>query len=632
MAERTGDLSVRAEGPRRTEVPMVEKRLADLDWKPLLGRSFHPSPLAWEDQMLYFLLPDRFSDGKERDYQDIAGNAVTSGTTPLFNRNKDFENAIQTATDAQKWRDAGGVWVGGTLQGLTSKLGYLRRMGVTALWVGPIFKQVAFQATYHGYGVQNFLDVDPHFGTREDLKTLIKTAHNNGIYVILDIILNHSGDVFSYANGNPTWTGAVYPVQGFNDAKGNPTLPFRPLDLLQFPSAWPDGAVWPAEFQDSSIFTRKGAIQNWDNDPEYLEGDFFDLKDIDLGLGDPDSFSPTAGLDALCEVYKFWMAFADLDGYRVDTVKHMGDGPTRYFASVMHEFAQSIGKENFLLVGEVTGGRVKAFNTVESTGIDAALGIDDVQDKLEYLIKGYRNPIDYFDLFRNSLQVQKDSHVWFRNKVVTMIDDHDQIRKGNNKARFCANDQGEKLILSAIALNLCTLGIACVYYGSEQAFDGAGGNDRYIREAMFGAGFGAFRNRNRHFFDEKNPIYIELAKIVKIRDREITLRRGRQYLRQISGDGGGFGFPFILGSRMQSVVAWSRLFVDQEILLAVNTDPDQPSSAWVTIDNDLHRAGDSLACIYSTDATIIGGIVQIAPKNGKAARLTVPAGGFAIYK
>ncbi len=609
---------------------MVEKRLADLDWKPLLGRSFHPSPLAWEDQMLYFLLPDRFSDSKERDYQDIAGNAVTSGTTPLFNRNKDFENAIQTATEAQKWRDAGGVWVGGTLQGLTSKLGYLRRMGVTALWVGPIFKQVAFQATYHGYGVQNFLDVDPHFGTREDLKTLVKTAHDNGIYVILDIILNHSGDVFSYANGNPTWTGAVYPVQGFNDAKGNPTLPFQALD--QFPSAWPDGAAWPAEFQNSGIFTRKGAIQNWDNDPEYLEGDFFDLKDIDLGLGDPDSFSPTAGLDALCEVYKFWMAFADLDGYRVDTVKHMGDGPTRYFASVMHEFAQSIGKENFLLVGEVTGGRVKAFNTVESTGIDAALGIDDVQDKLEYLIKGYRNPIDYFDLFRNSLQVQKDSHVWFRNKVVTMIDDHDQIRKGNNKARFCANDQGEKLILSAIALNLCTLGIACVYYGSEQAFDGAGGNDRYIREAMFGAGFGAFRNRNRHFFDEKNPIYIELAKIVKIREREITLRRGRQYLRQISGDGVNFGFPFILGSRMRSVVAWSRLFVDQEILLATNTDPDQPSSALVTIDNDLHRAGDTLTCLYSTDSRDIGGTVRVGPRNGKAVQLTVPDGGFVIYK
>jgi glycosidase len=285
-----------------------------------------------------------------------------------------------------------------------------------------------------------------------------------------------------------------------------------------------------------------------------------------------------------------------------------------------------------LLVGEVTGGRVKAFNTVETTGLDAALGIDDVQDKLEYLIKGYRNPSEYFDLFRNSLQVQKDSHVWFRNKVVTMIDDHDQIRKGSDKARFCAADQGDRLIVSAIALNLCTLGIPCIYYGSEQGFDGAGGNDRYIREAMFGGAFGAFRSHARHCFDEENPIYAELAKIAKIRGRELPLRRGRQYLRQISGDGVSFGFPFILGGRMRSIVAWSRLFVEEEILLAVNTDPDRSSSAWVTVDNDLHATGDTLICLYSTDGGKVGGSVTVEPRNGKAVRLTVPPGGFAIYK
>lgn len=611
---------------------MPEKRLQDLNWGPLLARSFHPSPVAWEDQVLYFLLPDRFSNADERGYKDLAGNPVTSGTTPLFDRSHDNGNAIQTEADAATWRGAGERFVGGKLQGLRSKLGYLRRMGVTAIWVGPIFKQVAFQETYHGYGVQNFLDVDGRFGTRDDLVQLVQTAHANGIYVILDIILNHSGDVFSYSNGDPPWTGAVYQVEGFNDALGNPTLPFQRLDLQQFPAAWPDGAVWPAELQDSSMFTRKGHIRNWDYDPEFREGDFSDLKDIDLGLADPDNYTATPGLRALCEVYKFWIALADLDGYRIDTVKHMGDGPTRYFASEIHEFTQSLGKENFLLLGEVTGGRVRAFNTVESTGISAALGIDDVQDKLEYMIKGYRNPTDYFDLFRNSLQVQKESHVWFRNKVVTMIDDHDQVRKGNNKARFCAHDDGEKLILSAMALNLCTLGIPCIYYGTEQAFDGAGGSDRYIREAMFGGKFGAFRSRDRHCFDEQNPIYAELAKIAKIRQKEIALRRGRQYLRQISGDGLGFGFPFIIRGRMRSVVAWSRLFLDQEILLAVNTNPDAATSAWVTIDNDLHRAGENLSCLYSTDSTQIGSLVQVAAKNGKAVFLSVPPGGFVIYR
>ena len=57
-------------------------------------------------------------------------------------------------------------------------------------------------------------------------------------------------------------------------------------------------------------------------------------------------------------------------------------------------------------------------------------------------MKGWRNPNEYFDLFRNSLSERKDSHVWFRNKVVTLFDDHDQVRKGENKARFCADPEG----------------------------------------------------------------------------------------------------------------------------------------------------------------------------------------------
>ena len=148
---------------------------------------------------------------------------------------------------------------------------------MTAIWVSPIFKQVAFQESYHGYAIQNFLDVDPHFGTREDLREMVKTAHQHDIYVILDIILNHSGDVFTYDADRYDW--------------------------------------------------------------------------------------------------------------------------------------QSLGKENFYLIGEITGGRGRAFETVEQTGLNAALGIDDIPDKLEYLVKGFRNPSDYFDLFRNSLLVQKESHV-----------------------------------------------------------------------------------------------------------------------------------------------------------------------------------------------------------------------------
>ena len=626
---------------------MVLKSLQEINLKDLRKRRFHPSPSAWDDQVLYFMMLDRFSDGKEKDYLDNIGQPVKTGSTPLFQPD-DAGNAVQTEEEAGHWREAGGRWVGGTLKGLESKIGYLQRMGVSAIWVSPVFKQVGYKETYHGYGIQSFLEVDPHFGTQEDLASMVRTAHQHGIYVILDIILNHVGDVFNYqadrywtqaSDGSwyldPRWDGNRYQVDGFRDAQGNPSLPFLEVNLEQFPHAWPEGAIWPREFQDPRLYSCKGRINNWDYDPEYLEADFFDLKDVNLGSGDTDDYHPSAALKALCEVYKYWIAFADVDGFRVDTVKHMDLGATRYFTSVIHEFSQSIGKEDFYLIGEITGGRTRAFITLEQTGLNAALGIDEIPDKLEYMVKGYRDPLDYFDLFRNSLLVQKESHTWFRDKVVTLYDDHDQVRKGENKARFCAGDESwRKLDLNVLATNVTTLGIPCIYYGSEQGFDGNGNNDRYIREAMFGGDFGAFRSRGKHFFNEATPEYRELAKIIAIRSERLALRRGRQYLRAISGNGIDFDLPHMIGGQIRSVIPWSRIFDDDEIVVAMNTDPDQPRSAFVVIDPELHRDGDQLSCIYSTDNNQVGQklTIQEFGDGRKVIQLTLPAAGFVIYE
>ncbi len=612
---------------------MAGQLLAELNLQPIISSvEYFPSPIAWEDQVFYFLMLDRFSDGNENGYKDNAGNLVPSGTTPLYSP-ADAENAVKTEADAARWRKAGTKYVGGTLKGLQGKIGYLKRLGVTAIWISPIFKQVAFQETYHGYGIQNFLEVEPHFGTREDLQEVVRVAHANGIYVILDIILNHAGNVFSYAgNGNPPWTGETYPVAGFNDKQGNPTIPFVKADPQHLPDI--DGAVWPAKFQDPDAFTRKGYIKNWDYDPEFREGDFGDLKDIYHGYGSADDYQVSNALRHLCEAYKYWIATTDIDGFRIDTVKHMDIGATRYFVSVMREFTQNIGKENFFLLGEITGGRERAYDTLELTGLSAALGIDDIPDKLEYLVKGYRNPNDYFSLFRNSELVNKGSHIWFRNKVVTSFDDHDQVRKGGYKARFCADAGASKVMLNVLALNAMTLGIPCIYYGSEQCFDGQGGSDRYIRESMFGGEFGAFRSRGVHFFNEENPVYQELAKVLDIRRKNIVLRRGRQYLRPISApnDGVRFSLPEMVGGQIRSVVPWSRIFNGKEMMLAINTDYDQPRTAWVTIDDELHQAGDGLKCIYSTDAGQIGQGVTVEARNGKAVLATVPAAGFVIFE
>jgi glycosidase len=423
-------------------------------------------------------------------------------------------------------------------------------------------------------------------------------------------------------------------VRGYRDAAGRPTLPFGSLDLTAHPDAWPDGAIWPAELQPAATFTQRGRITNWDHDPEFLEGDFFTLKDIGHGQGSLDHYTPSPALKAICEAYKFWIAYADIDGYRIDTVKHMDPGAARFFTSVIHEFTQRLGKENFYLIGEITGGRQRAFRTLEQTGLDAALGFDDIPDKLEYMVKGYHDPQEYFSLFRNSMLVQKESHVWFRNKVVTLFDDHDQVRKGGHKARFCAGEpRWRKLLLNVLAVNIATLGIPCIYYGTEQGFDGAGDSDRYLRETMFGGAFGAFRTKDRHFFDEQSSVYRELARILAVRREKIALRRGRQYLREISGDGFNFGLPRMIGGEMRSVVAWSRLFDDQELLLAINTDPDQERAAWCRVQAELYQPGEPLRCIYSSDPAQVGSELAVEQRaGGLAAWLSVPAAGFVIYE
>ena len=651
----------------------LERSVSDVDLAAYSTGPHHRSPDSWQDQVLYFLMLDRFSDGRERGtyrdgsgqvhdvYRDNAGARVAGGATPVF----DFANDAYRA-NRDTWSEAGGTWCGGTLKGLRSKLGYLKRLGITAIWVSPVFKQVqkTFDLrgnrlvdtnSYHGYGIQNFIDVDPRFGTRQDLRDLVADAHQLGLYVILDVIFNHSGDVFEYdadrytvsrdgtplgVNSagrqivDPRWDTRPYTVRGYRDASGAAVLPYGRIDQNASPGAWPDGAIWPAELQDARTFTAKGKITAWDYAPEFLTGDFESLKDIDHGHqdGDAGSFRPAAALMNIIQSYKFWIAFADVDGFRVDTVKHMEPGATRLFTSAIHEFAQSLGKERFFLVGEITGGRNFAFDTLQLTGLDAALGIDDVADKLEFLPKGYRDARTYFDLFRNSWEVGQDSHVWLGEHIVTMFDDHDKV--GRAKRRYCGDkdNRGYDLLVPALALNLTTLGIPCLYYGSEQGLDGGGDSDRYLRECMFGGPFGSLQSTDRHFFNESHPVYQTVAQIAGVARRNMALRRGRQYLREISGDGVSFGLPRMIGGQMRSVVAWSRIFNDREVLLAINTDPDLARTAYVTIDGSLHAAGEKLRCTYATDASLAGGMLAVESRNGKAVLLTVPAAGFVVYE
>jgi glycosidase len=589
----------------------ASRSIAEIDFAGLTKREYTPSPDCWADQVLYFLMLDRFSNGNERGgYRDVHGQTVTTGTTPLATSHD------VGSVPYWQWLNEAAGWQGGTLNGLKSKLGYLRRLGVTTIWISPVFKQAPFEATYHGYGIQNFLDVDPHFGTREDLRDLVDAAHKQGIYCILDIILNHAANVFDYRDAryqmsigedqwvpDPRWDGQPYQVEGFHDRNGKPTFRFDPPDPEALDAAWPDGAIWPREFQDPNNFVCKGRIGNFDCDPEFREGDFFNFKKLNLAVDWSAKYpTPSPTLRRLIHCYEYWIAYADIDGFRIDAVKHMGQESTRIFCAAIHEFTQSLGKGRFFLAGEVTGGRGHAWSMVDTTGLDAALGIEDIPGRLASMVKGFTEPNEYFSLFRNSELDDHGDFAWFGQHVVTMFDDHDQIHKGSEKRRFCGMVEYRKLIFNALAVNLTTAGIPCIYYGTEQAFDSGAQpspSDKVLRENMFGGRFGGKCTRDVHFFDEDASLFQAVSKLCELRREQIPLRRGRQYVHEISGDGVHFGPPVKLGDRLHTLVSWSRVAADHELLVVFNTDAISAHELYSTLNPNLRTEGDELRLLLS---------------------------------
>lgn len=593
------------------------KSIEDIDLKDIIkNRNYTESPIDWENQIIYFLLIDRFSDGKESKYK-------------IYNPKKDFEN-IYISGDVSEWESAADRWNGGTIKGVESKLEYLKKLGITTIWLSPIYKQSIYNENYHGYGIQNFLEIDPHLGSKNDLVTLVKKAHSVGIYVILDVIINHCGDVFAYEEKDPVYNGDEYSVKGYRNEKGNPVLPFEKNLSYNMESA-----VWPVELQLPETFYRKGEIRDWEKYPEYVEGDFMSLKTINLGNREEENFIVPDSLNTLIKVFKYWIALADIDGFRIDTVKHLMWEATNHFAQSIHEFAKSIGKDNFYLIGEITGGMDFALKTMKQTGLDAALGINNIPEAMEKVAKGYEEPEVYFNIFSNSGLLGDKENLWYKDNVVTMFDDHDMVSQdGEFKYRFSADESSQDLLSNCLFLNVFTSGIPCIYYGTEQGFDGQGPSDKYIRENMFGKKFGAFRTQNRHFFDDKNIIYKELSKILTLRRKYIALKHGRQFLREISKGKEGFHLPKkISEERISTAVCWSKIFNDEEFILGINTDINESQNIYVKIDPNINQIEDEYVYEYSDHKNQIGKSVFVETMDSnKCLKIKIYKSGRVLLK
>ena len=245
------------------------------------------------DDVIYFVLLDRFS------------NAITGNDTGGYGGDKN----IHGFDPIHK-----GYYHGGDLKGLIARLDYLKGMGITAIWMGPIFKNKPVQgdsAGYHGYWTTDFTKVDPHFGSNEDLKALVEQAHQRGIKIFFDIVVNHTADVIKYRQVNepPPEGNEKEGSGGPNTYRSKAGYPYTTMGGV-------DGPPINEGFQGDSIQTKENfakltdprwayapyvpeqekdvKVPAWLNDPIYYHnrgestfsgensqyGDFFGLDDL----------------------------------------------------------------------------------------------------------------------------------------------------------------------------------------------------------------------------------------------------------------------------------------------------------------------------------------------------------------
>lgn len=591
---------------------------------------YYASPADWRNEILYFLLPDRFSDGNE------AQRPLLDWRNPQKARPANWNWA--------KWVESGSErWQGGTIKGIAGKLDYLQQLGITAIWIGPLFKQRAELNTYHGYGVQDFLDIDPRFGDREDLVALVQEAHAKGIRIILDIIFNHTGSNWVYSArarccSHPCRTDLPCPfaqngLLGVNEAEYT-------VDRHEF-GYWRDGdggltpeikgrddGVWPGELQDVECYSRAGTGNLGEGDignpnAQHKRSDFCDLRDLRLSYGEL--------LSDIAKCYQYWIALTDCDGFRIDTLKHVAFEEAKNLCGAIKEFATSLGKNDFFLVGEVAGGdyaEARYINALERN-LNAVLDIGEMRPALELVAKGLAPATDYFDGFEVGKRSVMGSHRQYGNMHVSILNDHDHVF--GPKIRFAVDAASTHQVAAGVALQLLTLGIPCIYYGTEQALAGPepeerqwlagwGEHDRYLREALFGPahprkpgreglgkasldpelpGFGPFGTAGYHCFNNIHPAYIRIAALTKLRSKYSALRFGRQYLRQTSV----YNQPFGYGGPGE-IVAWSRILADEEFLCVLNPHGSKKRGARIIVDANLvAREGQMWVLLNTSDLT-----------------------------
>jgi glycosidase len=487
-------------------------------------RKLHvPSP-DWSEQIIYFVLVDRFSNGDPSNDDQAAG---------------EFDPA-----DARKYS-------GGDLRGVADRLEYIQGLGATAVWITPPvanqwWDPLAQFGGYHGYGARDLRSVDPHLGTLETYKDLSHALHTRGMYLIQDVVPNHMGNFFTYP-------GAYDPA----DVAAGVVM-----NTESKPSARPDDPAFAvndprdAAAREAGVYHFTPSIRDY-NDP--TQERTWALSDLD------DLATERPNVRALLrDRYGAWVRDVGVDGFRVDTAKFLEPD---FWNAWLHDptdgidvVAQKTGREAFLTFGEIfeTSGpddttaeaRVRThLGTPAAPGLDAGLGFPLYGTLIRVFAEG--RPTE--ELAYRLTQLMDPAVVPNPFIAPNFVDNHDV-------ARFAARG-GEAGLRQALRTIFSVPGIPVIYQGTEQGL-------LETRPSMFAGGFGS---DGVDHFDTTSSGYVALARLATLRRTHPVLSRGSLTARLSSPAGPG-------------VLAWSRALDDARAVVVMNTAPTRTLVSGLTAD------------------------------------------------
>ncbi|MFD2164779.1 pullulanase-type alpha-1,6-glucosidase [Thalassotalea euphylliae] len=484
-----------------------------------------------EDEVIYFVLPDRFANGDpNNDDGGVAGEPSLNGldkTHPKY-------------------------FHGGDLKGLTNKLSYLKLTGITAIWITPPFKNMWVQgesAGYHGYWATDYSRIDPHWGTNQEFAAFVSRAHRLGIKVFLDVVVNHTGDVIKYEEcHNPDGSlkdglsnCAYLPLA---DKQNSPYTPFIPAGL--------ENEKWPAWLNDTQYYNNQGDSTFSGESSVY--GDFFGLDDLDTT--NPDVVS------GMTDIFKQWITDYKIDGFRVDTIKHVDIALWQQWIPEIKAHAKAQGVNDFFIFGEMFDGlpknlshftRVGKFPSVLDFGLYYAIKdvVADTQgtDRLAWLF----SQDDYY--------TSGNSHA---NQLMNFVSNHDVGRIGHfiqQMPGITPDDQLKRAMLAETMMYFLR-GVPVVYYGDEQGFTGDGG-DSDAREDMFPSLVDVYNDNDLigtddttadDNFNYRHPIARHLRRLALLKRIFPALNHGHQFVRHSESRPGIFAVSRFDAEKQREVI------------------------------------------------------------------------------